>query len=135
MSFLFNLGLFFVGFLPAGAFISMALAAVFGDSCISNKGWDIGWNPILALIVFVPWVIPTVVIVPLLHFLGVALAKRYSPLRTRCIVLGAAPTLFLLGILGLWGWDNFQLDFIVPIGAAGVLYGALQRIPGPQSGP
>ncbi len=132
MSLIFNIGLFFIGFLPAMSIITMVLSATFGDSAVSSTGWDIGWNPILAFIVNAPWQVPALVAVPLLHFLGKFLAQKYSRPRARVFLLGLAPTFFLLVNLGIWGPSNFKWELILPVAGAGVLYGALQRIPGPR---
>ena len=129
MEFLRNLILFFVGFLPLVAIVSMVLAAVLGDRVVSPAGWSIGWNPVLWFIVTAPWLLPTVVIVPVLHFLGKGAASRFSRPVVRAFLLGASPTLFMLAVLVLWGPENFRWEFVLPVATSGVLYGALQQVP------
>ena len=124
-----NMALFFLGFLPAVAVASMTLAGVFGDHIESSPQWKVGWNPFVWLIMTAPWLLPTAVVVPLLHFLGKGVLRRFSRVVARRVLLGASPALFMVAVLALWGPGNFRLDFVLPVAVSGVLYGALQRIP------
>jgi hypothetical protein len=130
-----NIVLFFIGFLPAVAVVSMVVAAVFRDGAESSSDLSVGWNPLLALIVTAPWLIPTVLVVPLLHILGSCAANRFSLPKARGVLLGASPAAFTVAVLILWGPQNFRLEFVLPVVISGVLYGALQKIPAePTSG-
>ncbi len=124
-----NIGLFFIGFLPAVAILSMIVAAVSGDGAESSSDLSVGWNPVLALIITAPWLIPTVVVVPLLHILGSSVANRFSLPVARGVLLGVSPAVFMLAVLILWGPQNFRLEFALPVAISGVFYAALQRIP------
>lgn len=129
MALLVNVVLFFLGFLPAVALVSMFLAGIFGERMGASPDWEIGWNPILWLIMTAPWLLPAVFLVPVLHLLGKHAAKRLSRQSARQIVVVASPTLFVLTTLGLWGLENFQWGFMTPVAVAGLLYGAVLRIP------
>jgi uncharacterized membrane protein len=128
-AFLKNITLFFFGFLPLAAVVNMVLAGVLGDRVHTSPDWKIGWNPILWFIMTAPWLVPTVVIVPVLYFLAREISRRHSRTTARRALLGASPALFLLAVLLLYGPDNFQWDLILPVGLAGLLFGAMQRIP------
>ena len=130
MTFLRNRGLFFVVFLPLVALVSMVMEGVLGDLVAKAPEWHVGWNPIMWFIVTAPWLIPTVVVVPVLHFLGRGLRKRISPGRVRGIMVIASPVLLSVAVLVLWGPHNFQLDFGLPVVLSGLVYGAVLRIPG-----
>ena len=129
MTFWRNIGLFFVLFLPAVALVSMVLTGVLGESVQTSPDWDIGWNPILWLIMTAPWLLPTILAVPLLHLLGKGVAKGFSRPLARRILLGASPVLFMVCVLIEWGPDNFTLEFVLPVAVSGLLYGGLLRIP------
>lgn len=131
MTLLKNLGLFLLVFLPLVALVSMVLAGVMGDPADVADEWYVGWSPILWFIMTAPWLLPTVLVVPILHFLGRALAKRTSPRSARSVVLVASPVLFLLAVLGLWGPHNLEIDFVFPVLAAAFVYGAVLRIAKP----
>lgn len=124
-----NIGLFFIGFLPAVAIVSMVVTAVVGDDAGSSSDLSAGWNPILALIITAPWLIPTVLVVPILHVLGWCAANRFSLPMARGILLAVSPALFMVAVLVLWGPQNSRLEFILPVVISGAFYGALQRIP------
>jgi len=130
MSLLINLGLFLVVFLPAAALASMVLAGVLGDRVATSPDWDVGWNPILWLVMTMPWLLPTVAVVPVLHFLGKGIAGRRSRSAARRALPVLSPVLYVLAVLVLWGPGNFRLEFVLPVALAGVLYGAVQRIDG-----
>ena len=129
MTFLRNLGLFFVVFLSLVALVSMVMEGVLGDRVATSPEWRVGWNPIMWLIVTSPWLIPTVLVVPVLHFLARGLRKRMPLGNVRRIMLVASPVLFLVAVLALWGPSNLQLDFALPVVLSGLAYGALFRIP------
>jgi hypothetical protein len=82
-----------------------------------------------------PWLVPTVVIVPLLYILAKVIVRRFSRPVARGFLLGASPALILLAVLILYGPDNFSWDFILPVAVAGLLYGAMQWIPDYPSAP
>jgi len=90
-TFLKNIALFFFGFLPAVAIANMALNAVLGDRVPTSPDWEIGWNPILWFIMTAPWLVPTVVIVPLLYILAKVIVRRFSRPVARGVLLGASP--------------------------------------------
>jgi hypothetical protein len=124
-----NLALFLFGFLPTAAVVSMVLAPVLEDPAETAPEWRLGWNPFLWWIMTAPWLLPAILAVPALHFLGKWSASRFSRSRARRLLLGAAPALFLVIILVLWGPENFRLSFVLPVAISGFLYGAVQRIP------
>ena len=128
-AFLKNIALFFVVFLPTVAIASMVLTEALGDRVHTSPDWEIGWNPLLWFIMTAPWLIPTVVSVPLLYFLAKGIARRSSRSVARRVLLGASPALFLGTILVIYGPNNFSWDFILPVGVSSLLFGALQRIP------
>ncbi len=129
MPFLKNLGLFLVVFLPLVALVSMVMEGVLGDRVATSPEWRVGWNPIMWLIMTAPWLIPTVLVVPALHFLGRGLRKRIPQGRVRGIMVIASPVLLSVAVLVLWGPHNFQLDFALPVVLSGLVYGAVFRIP------
>jgi len=128
-AFLKNIALFFFGFLPTVAIVSMVLIEALGDRVHTSPDWEIGWNPILWFIMTAPWLVPIVVIVPLLYFLAKIVTRRSSRSVARCVLLGATPALFLVAILIINGPDNFSWEFALPVGVSGLLFGAIQRIP------
>lgn len=138
MNLLFNIALFLLGFLPAAGIGSMVLDAVLGDQA-GASGWEIGWNPVLWFILVTPWLVPTVIVVPILQILGKRLAARSSRARARRVLLVLSPVLYSTAVLVIWGGGNFRPAFILPVAAAGVFYAALMRIPegrpAPDSGP
>ena len=129
MNFLRNLALFFLGFLPLVAILSMVLSYLMADRIPSSAEWDLGWNPVLWFIVTAPWLLPTVLLVPVLHFLGKAAVRRFARPFARVILMMSSVILFMAALLILWGWENFQWDFVLPVVTAAWLYGALLRLP------
>ena len=128
-AFLKNIALFFFVFLPAVAITSMVLIESLGDRVHTSPEWEIGWNPILWFIMTAPWLVPVVVVVPLLYFLARVVTRRSSRSVARCVLLGATPALFLVAILIIYDQGNFSWEFTVPVGVSGLLFGAMQRIP------
>lgn len=124
-----NMALFFLVFLPTVALASMTLAGFLGDHFQSSPQWNAGWNPLLWLIITAPWLLPTVIVVPLLHFLAKGLMRRSPRVVVRRVLLVASPALFIAAVLALWGPGNFRLDFVLPVAVSGVFYGVLQRLP------
>ena len=128
MTLLKNLGLSLLVFLPLVAVVSMVVAGVLGDRAPTAPEWRVGWNPILWLIMTAPWLLPTVLVVPLLHFLGRGLGKRFSVGLVRGLVVAASPILFLLAVLALWGPGNFDVGFVLPVFVSALVYGSVLRI-------
>lgn len=120
-----NVGLFFVVFLPAAAIAGMLVEAWLVEPA---PGWEVGWNPVLALVLTAPWLAPAVLVVPLLHWLAAALAARFSRRTARAALLGASPALFLATVGVLWGPQNFRLELGLPVAAAGLAFGGVLRI-------
>ncbi len=105
------------------------MEGVAGDGATASPEWRVGWSPILWLIMTTPWLIPTVLVVPLLHLMARGLRTRVSRRSVRVGTLIASPVLFALAVLALWGPHNFQLDFVLPVVLSGFVYGAVFRIP------
>jgi hypothetical protein len=133
MTFLKNLILFFVVYLPAVAIVSMLMELIPSVHARTPDTWDVGWNPIVWLLLSAPWQLPSVILVPLLHFLGWAFAARSSRSRARRAAVVASPILFLAAWLVLYGPENSNVESVVPVVLAGLLYGAVLRIPGARS--
>lgn len=129
MGFVKNLGLFLIVFLPVAALASMVMANLPGGRVPSSPQWDIGWNPVLWFIMTAPWLLPTVVVVPVLHMLGLFLVGRRPHWNLRLAVAIASPALFSAAVLGLWGPDNFRVDLVLPVVVSAVVYGLVFRIP------
>lgn len=130
MTFLKNLGRYFWVFLPAVTLASMAYAAAFGPPDVA-PAWRLGWNPIHWFIITTPWLLPTVIAVPLLHGLGGVLHRRNPPRTARILLILAAPFLFLLILTILWRGSYLSLEAGLPVVAAAALYGSMFRmVPG-----
>jgi len=129
-----NVGLFLIVFLPAAALASMLMAGLLRGRLPTSPQWDAGWNPVLWLIMTAPWLLPTVAVVPVLHLLGWVLARRRPHWSGKLTVALASPTLFSAAALGLWGPENFRVDLVAPVVAAGVVYGLVFRLPLPVVG-
>jgi hypothetical protein len=82
------------------------------------------------LILIVPWLLPTVVLVPILHVLAKLMGRRHSPSGARAFLIVASPVLFVVAVLGLWGFQNLEPGFLGPVAVAGLAYGAVFRVPG-----
>ncbi len=128
-TFLKNIALFFFMFLPTVAITSMVLTESLGDRVHTSPEWEIGWNPILWFIMTAPWLVPIVVIVPLLYFLARVVTRRSSRSVARRVLLAATPALFMGALLIIYGPDNFSWEFALPVCVSGLLFGAMQRIP------
>jgi hypothetical protein len=126
MTFLKNLGLFFVVFLPVIAITGMIAEGIAGPA---SPTWRVGWNPLLWLVWTAPWHAPVVVAVPLLHILGRRLARRGSRSAARRTLLVASPLTCAVVMLGVYGPDNAGAGTLLPILLAGLAYGAVLRIP------
>lgn len=126
--FLRNLGMYFWMFLPAATLAGMAYRAVFNQPAVAPE-WDPGWNPILWLIMSVPWLLPTVLAVPVLHVTANHLVRGPWKRTVRGLLMAAAPLLFLLILLGLWGSSYLELHLLLPMLLGAWAYGALFRIP------
>ena len=133
MGFVKNLGLFLIVFLPAAALASMVMSGLLGNRVPSSPEWDIGWNPVLWLIMTAPWLLPTVVVVPLLHLLGLSLGGRRPNWNPRLAIALASPILFSAAVFAVWGTDNFRVDFVLPVVVSAVVYGLVFRVPLPAA--
>lgn len=123
-----NIGLFFLVYIPAMAVASMLLQLVPAIAQRTPAEWEVGWNPMLWLIVATPWQVPVVVLVPVLHFIARRVSRRQSLAASRRLMLVCAPVFFLAGNVVLWGVGNL-LELALPVLCAGVVYGAVLRIP------
>jgi len=130
MTFLKNLLLFFLVFLPAVALLCMVLEFVLADRAGTSSEWRVGWNPLMWLILTVPWLLPTVLLVPILHFLARLMGRRHSVSGARAFLIVASPILFVVAVLGLWGVQNLEPGFLGPVAVAGLVYGSVIRVPG-----
>ena len=90
-AFLKNLAWFFVGFLPAVTLASMVWVAILGDRYQTSPDWDLGWDPIMWFIVTTPWLVPLVVVVPLLYFVARGVGRSHSRSAARGVLLAATP--------------------------------------------
>jgi len=127
-----NFVLYLLVFLPVAALAGMLMQNL-GLSAEVSPEWEIGWNPILWMIVTVPWLLPTILAVPILHYLSRWLTRRFPKGRARIAVMIASAILFTLALLVLWGPGNFSPDFILPALVSALIYGAVFRMPDPPS--
>ena len=130
MTFLKNLLLFFLVFLTVVALSCMVLEFVLGDRAGTSPEWKVGWNPLMWLILTLPWLLPTVLLVPVLHILAKVMARRHSPSGARAFLIVATPILFVVAVLGLWGFQNLEPGFLGPVAVAGLVYGTVFQVPG-----
>jgi len=128
-----DLGMYFWLFLPATTLAGMAYRAVFNQPAVAPE-WDIGWNPILWLIMSIPWLLPTVIGVPVLHLSSCQLGLRVSRRTVRVLLAFATPLLFVLIMLGLWGGSYLEAHLLLPLVVGAGFYGGLLGIPREPAG-
>jgi hypothetical protein len=108
----------------------MLLEFVLGDHSGAAPEWKVGWNPLMWLVFTLPWLLPTVLLVPILHLLARLMVRRHSGSGARAFLIVASPILFVVAVLALWGFHNLEPGFLGPVAVAGLVYGAVFRVPG-----
>ena len=127
MTLIANLGLFVAVFLPVVALVAMGLEGLLGPA---SPEWRVGWNPLLWLLWTAPWHVWLILLVPLLHWVGRAMAAARGRHTARATLLTAAPLLFAVAMRGFYGPGNGGMDVLLPVLIAGLAFGAVARIPG-----
>lgn len=120
-----NLALFFVVFLPASCATGLAGGFFTGPLDPPRIAYDIG----LYLFRVLPLLLPSVLAVPVLHFVYRATLLDDPPARARSIAAIATPFALLSVHLAVFGVAFLSTPLLALFAIAGALYGAVFALP------
>ncbi len=120
-----NLALFFVLFLPSSCATGLSAGFFTGPFPTPRIGYEIG----LFLVGVMPQLLPSILVVPVLHFAYRAWSRRRSPGEARWIAIAATPLALLVAHLAVFGVVLWSLPLVALFLIPGVIYGMAFGIP------
>jgi hypothetical protein len=120
-----NLALFFVLFLPASCATGLSGGFFTGPLPTPRIGYELG----LFLVGVMPLLLPSVLVVPVLHFVYRAWSRRRSPVEARWAATLATPVALLVVHLTVFGLELWSLQLVALFLIPGAIYGLTFGIP------
>jgi hypothetical protein len=120
-----NLALFFVLFLPASCATGLSGGFFAGPLPTPRIGYELG----LFLVDVMPLLLPSVLVVPVLHFAYRAWSRRRTPAEARWVATLATPVALLVVHLTVFGVALWSLQLVALFLVPGVIYGLTFGIP------
>ena len=120
-----NLVLFFVLFLPSSCATGLSGSFFTGPLPTPRIGYELG----LFLVGVVPLLLPSILVVPVLHFAYRAWSRRRSPAKARFLATLATPVALLATHLVVFGVGLWSLQLVALFLIPGVVYGVAFGIP------
>jgi hypothetical protein len=120
-----NLALFFVLFLPSSCATGLAGGFFSGPLPTPRIGYELG----LFLGGVMPLLLPSVLVVPVLHFAYRAWSQRRSPAQTRWVAIFGTPVALLAVHVAIFGVGLWSLQLVALFLIPGAIYGLVFGIP------
>jgi hypothetical protein len=120
-----NFTLFFVLFLPSSCATGLSGGFFTGPLPTPRIGYELG----LFLVAVMPLLLPSILVVPVLHFAYRAWSRRRSPAEARWVATFATPVALLVVHLAVFGAELWSPQLVALFLIPGVIYGATFGIP------
>lgn len=120
-----NLALFFVLFLPSSCATGLTGGFFTGPLPTPRIGYELG----LFLVAVLPLLLPSILVVPVLHFVYRAWSRRRSPAEARWGATLVTPVALLVVHLAVFGVALWSPQLVVLFLVPGAIYGLAFGIP------